>query len=180
MIHEIRRVRVEEYAYCVNKLRRNVGLETLIWRPIVCHKQRTWYSNDHHLPLNEPPTMQIFCVRHCFYVTGISPRNPKKAAKLKPTDFHVNFLLYLPFGLPDSTIWWSFIWITQRCTFWFSLMSWKLNNKTFFTEFCSFGTNSPIVAKFRIAFPLEEGFDKVALCVKVDPSHCCCVFYFSW
>jgi len=28
-------VRVEEYAYYVNKLRQNVGLETWIWRQIV-------------------------------------------------------------------------------------------------------------------------------------------------
>jgi len=27
MTHKIRRMRVEEYAYCVNKLRQNVGLE---------------------------------------------------------------------------------------------------------------------------------------------------------
>jgi len=33
-----------------------------------------------------------------FYVTGIIPRNPKKAAKLKPSDFPVNFLLFLVFG----------------------------------------------------------------------------------
>jgi len=36
-----------------------------------------------------------------FYVTGIIPRNPKKLAKLKPTDFRVNFLV---FGPADSTI----------------------------------------------------------------------------
>jgi len=52
-----------------------------------------------------------------FYVTGISPRNPKKAAKLKSTDFRVSFLLCLLFGLPDLTTWWSFNWITQRCIF---------------------------------------------------------------
>jgi len=28
MAHKLRRVRVEEYAYYVNKLRQNVGLET--------------------------------------------------------------------------------------------------------------------------------------------------------
>ena len=35
MTQKIRRVRAEEYAYCVNKLRQNVGLETWIWRQIV-------------------------------------------------------------------------------------------------------------------------------------------------
>ena len=35
MTHKLRRVRVEEYAYYVNKLRPNVGLETGIWRQIV-------------------------------------------------------------------------------------------------------------------------------------------------
>jgi len=28
MTHKLKGVRVEEYAYCVNKLRQNVGLET--------------------------------------------------------------------------------------------------------------------------------------------------------
>jgi len=31
-----------------------------------------------------------------------------KATKLKPTDFPVNFLIWLLFGPPDSTIRWSF------------------------------------------------------------------------
>ena len=64
-----------------------------------------------------------------FYVTGISPRNLKKAAKLKLTDFRVNFLLCLLFGPADSTNWWCFKWIKQWYIF---LMSWKLNNKIFF------------------------------------------------
>jgi len=33
--HKIKRVHVEEYACCVNRLRQNVGLETWIWRQIV-------------------------------------------------------------------------------------------------------------------------------------------------
>jgi len=33
--HKIRGVRIEEYAYYVNKLRQKVGLETWIWRQIV-------------------------------------------------------------------------------------------------------------------------------------------------
>jgi len=66
---------------------------------------------------------------------GISLRSPKNAAQLKPTDFRANLLLCLLFGLADSTIWWSFKWITQRCIFGFVLMSWKPNNKTFFAEF---------------------------------------------
>jgi len=39
-----------------------------------------------------------------FYVIEISPRNPKKATKLKPTDFHPNFLFWFHFGLANSTI----------------------------------------------------------------------------
>jgi len=62
IVYKIRGVRVEEYAYYVNKLRQNIGLEWT-WR----HKQRAPNTNDHHMPLNEIP-MKIFCVRHCFYV----------------------------------------------------------------------------------------------------------------
>jgi len=61
MAHKLREVRVEEYAYYVNKLRQNVGLETWIWR----HKERTPNTNDHHMPLIETPLMKIFCARHC-------------------------------------------------------------------------------------------------------------------
>ena len=39
-----------------------------------------------------------------FSVTGISPIDPKKAAKLKATDFRGNFLLCLFFAPADSTI----------------------------------------------------------------------------
>jgi len=62
-----------------------------------------------------------------FYVTGIIPRNPKKAAKLKPTDFRVNFLLFMVFGPVDSTIWWTFNWITQWCFFWYCVNVVKIN-----------------------------------------------------
>ena len=55
---KIRKVRVEEYAYCVNKLRQNVGWETWIWR----HTQWTPNTNNHHTPRNENPLMKIFCV----------------------------------------------------------------------------------------------------------------------
>jgi len=34
---------------------------TKLWR----HKQRTPNTNDHDMPLNEPPPMKNFCVRHC-------------------------------------------------------------------------------------------------------------------
>ena len=43
-------------------------------------------------------------LRSYFHVTGISPKNPKKAARLKPTDFPVNFMLCLLFGPADSAI----------------------------------------------------------------------------
>jgi len=39
------------------------------------------------------------------------------AAKLKLTDFRVNFLLCLLFGPAGSTNWWCFNWITQWCIF---------------------------------------------------------------
>jgi len=46
MTHKIRGVRVEEYAYYVNKLRQNVGLDTWIWRQIVtpqiAHTKYKW------------------------------------------------------------------------------------------------------------------------------------------
>jgi len=65
-----------------------------------------------------------------FYVTGINLRNPKKAAKLKPTDFSVNFLLCCSFayltqqsdGLPTG--------LPSDAFFSFVLMSRKLNNRT--------------------------------------------------
>ena len=46
MTHKTRGVHVEEYAYYVNKLRQNVGLETLMWRQIVtsqtAHTKYKW------------------------------------------------------------------------------------------------------------------------------------------
>ena len=55
MTHKIRGVRVEEYAYYVNKLRQNVGLkheyEVTLWR----HRDRTPQRHDYHMPLNETP-----------------------------------------------------------------------------------------------------------------------------
>jgi len=65
-----------------------------------------------------------------FYVTGINLRNPKKAAKLKPTDFSVNFLLCCTFayltqqsdGVPTG--------LRSDAFFSFVLMSRKLNNTT--------------------------------------------------
>jgi len=52
MTHKIRGVDVEKYAYYVNKLRRNVGLETWLWRQIVtsqtAHTKYKWppYANE--------------------------------------------------------------------------------------------------------------------------------------
>jgi len=42
--------------------------KTLVWKhefyvKLWCYKQCTPNTNDHHMPLNEPPT-KIFCVRH--------------------------------------------------------------------------------------------------------------------
>jgi len=46
MSHKLRGVRVEEYAYYVNKLRQNVGLEICIWRQIMpsqtAHTKYKW------------------------------------------------------------------------------------------------------------------------------------------
>ena len=46
MTHKLRGVRVEKYAYYVNQLRQNVGLETGIWRQIVtsqtAHTKYKW------------------------------------------------------------------------------------------------------------------------------------------
>jgi len=46
MTHKLRGVRVDEYAYYVNKLRQNVGMETWIWRQIVtsqtAHTKYKW------------------------------------------------------------------------------------------------------------------------------------------
>jgi len=48
MTHKTRRVRVEEYAYYVNKLHQNVGLETSIRRQIVTSEtERTQIINGH-------------------------------------------------------------------------------------------------------------------------------------
>jgi len=63
--HKIRGVRVEEYAYYVNKLRQNVDLETWIWRQIVTsqrvHTTKKWppYATEW------TPHTKIFFVRHC-------------------------------------------------------------------------------------------------------------------
>ena len=58
---------VEEYAYYVNKLRQNIGMEKWIWRQIVtsqtAHTKYKWlpYATEWN------PSMKIFCVRHCVH-----------------------------------------------------------------------------------------------------------------
>jgi len=42
---------VPEYARCVNKLRKNVGLQTWIWRHIMTSQKRISSNSDHHTPL---------------------------------------------------------------------------------------------------------------------------------
>jgi len=65
MTHKIRGVDVEKYAYYVNKLLQNVGLETLLWRQIVTSQTvHTEYKWPPHVTAWNPP-MKIFCVRHC-------------------------------------------------------------------------------------------------------------------
>ena len=65
MTYKVKRVDVEKYAFYVNKLRQNVGLETGKWRQIVtsqtAHTKYKWPPYD---PEPNPP-MKIFCVRHC-------------------------------------------------------------------------------------------------------------------
>ena len=50
MTHKLREVDAEKYAYYVNKLRQNVGLETWTWRQIVtsqrAHTKYKWPSYD--------------------------------------------------------------------------------------------------------------------------------------
>ena len=53
MTYKIRGAPVAEYAYYVNKLRQNVGLESEYDVKLWHHKQRTPNTNDHHMPLNE-------------------------------------------------------------------------------------------------------------------------------
>ena len=65
MTHRIRRVDVEKYAYYVNTLRRNVGLEIWLWRQLVTSKQRTPNTNTTTCRWMKP-SMKIFCVRHCW------------------------------------------------------------------------------------------------------------------
>jgi len=54
--HKLWAVRVEEYAYCINKFRENVGLETWIWRQIVttqtAHTKHKWtpYATEWNPP----------------------------------------------------------------------------------------------------------------------------------
>jgi len=65
MTHKIRGVRVEEYAYHVNKLRQNFGLEIWRWRQIVTtHKERTPNANDNHVQLNENTPSEKYRLRH--------------------------------------------------------------------------------------------------------------------
>jgi len=60
MPHKLRGLRVDEYAYCVNKFR-----ETLVWKheydvKLCRYKHRTPNTNDHHMPLNENPPHENF------------------------------------------------------------------------------------------------------------------------
>jgi len=64
MTHKIRVVRIEEYAYYVNKLRQNVGLETWIWRQIVTLQRPQTINKWPPYATEWNPPMKIFCVRH--------------------------------------------------------------------------------------------------------------------
>jgi len=68
MTHKIKRVDVETYAYYVNKIRQNIGLEIWLWHPIVmsqtAHTKYKWPVTTICHWMNPP--MKIFCVRHCW------------------------------------------------------------------------------------------------------------------
>ena len=55
MICKIRGGRVNEYAYYVNKLRQNVGLETWIWRRIVTSQRPHTTNNKSPYATEDPP-----------------------------------------------------------------------------------------------------------------------------
>ena len=60
-----RRLRVEEYAYYVNKLRQNVDLKTWIWCQIVTSQTAfTIFEWPPYATEWTPPPMKIFCVSH--------------------------------------------------------------------------------------------------------------------
>ena len=64
MTHKIREVDVEKYAYYVNKLRQNVGLEKWLWRQIVTSQtEHTKYKWLPHATEWTPPK-KISGVRH--------------------------------------------------------------------------------------------------------------------
>ena len=65
MTHKIRGVRVQEYAYYVNKLRQNVGFETSIWRQIVTSQRLPTTNEWPQYGTEWNPPMKNFCARHC-------------------------------------------------------------------------------------------------------------------
>ena len=68
-----RGVRVQEYAYYVNKLRQNVGLETWIWRQIVTSQTAHTKYKWPHKPLNETsPWKFSACATGRRYVSVLS------------------------------------------------------------------------------------------------------------
>jgi len=73
LTHNIRGVRVEEYAYYVNKLRRNFGLETLKWRQIVtsqtAHTKYKWppYVTAWNPPWKFSAHATVGCVWNCIW-----------------------------------------------------------------------------------------------------------------
>jgi len=84
LTHNIRGVRVEEYAYYVNKLRRNFGLETLKWRQIVTSQTaHTKYKWPPYVTAWNPP-MEIFCARHCWMCLKLHLEWLLKPAMSKP------------------------------------------------------------------------------------------------
>jgi len=122
MTHETKGVRVEDYAYYVNKLRQNVGLETGIWRQIVT-SQRANPKYKWPPYATEWNPMKIFCVRHwSLHSVPASHARTKFARKL----WGDKLLLFILMTSPCS--------LKRRATF---LQNWqigrKLGNDVFFT-----------------------------------------------
>ena len=80
MIHKLRGVGVDEYAYYVNKLRQNFGLETWIWRQIVT-------SQKVHTKYKWPPYAIEWNPHENFLRTPLSARTEQTFLMLRGSEF---------------------------------------------------------------------------------------------
>ena len=148
MTHKLRWVRAEEYAYCVNKLRQNVGLERWTWRQIVTSQRANskykWlpYATDrnpHENFLRTP--LNYRCIKKFKQVEIGQFWNLK--SKIVTCFIHPNVLTQSKTvayaenfhgGVSISGIWWSFAFAVRSV--------WRHN----LMSYSSFQTN--ILAKF--------------------------------